>query len=665
MNKNMFAFNLCCFAPHKNFNNKGVLEFLSTLSFFKTRKYKKTKILIFIFALSFILNPFFAFSQRDTLDYGKYKAISDKNYYYIIDTTTNEILIKSGKYSHLQIEYDEKLILAHKNGNEGYIDINEKEIIPLKYNDVGVFACNLIIAKRNGLYGYINKNNKVIIDFQFSKGSYFHEPGIAVVKKKSNRKFGVIDTLGREVLPFIYDEIKHIDTILIANKNKKWAFFNPNGKQLTPSIFDEVVLSSMKYYTNFGLGYINKVYFNHNAVVVKKDNRYSFLDTKFEEIFPFGYFDEIKPLNYYGISVVRKGNKYGILNINNLNDIQFYDSIYLNRRYIDEPIYYYYVKRDNKIILLDTLANNSLNILFDSIRFLELNYSIAYADSSVYLINNIGNIITSEYKELRANDYNSRFLVARKDKDFGLIDYYNKEIISFNYQDIEYNQFTKLSFAKRNNKWGLIDEKEQVLIPHLYEFIMNACCYDRDEKTAYIVNLNGKFGTIDIDNNIIIPIEYDKISSWVEYGPNAHFVKKDGKLGMISHSGKILLPTIYSSIYYLNDSILQVEIHDSVGFVTINNRIIIPIIYEGGYCDIKNDIFFYTPKQEKICMLSKGEWCCFNIKGKRINAKMTKKELKKYYKNQKEIEDYNKECIDKNIKIWTIEDEYFFEIDTK
>lgn len=616
----------------------------------------------FIFIIACFAFPFFAFSQRDSLDYGKYKVIRDKNYYYIIDTTTKEILIESGKYSHLQIEYDEKLILAHKNGKEGYIDINEKEIIPLKYDDVGVFACNLIIAKRNGLYGYINKNNKVIIDFQFSKGSYFHEPGIAVVKKKNSSKYGVIDTSGREVLPFIYNEIKHIDTILIANKNEKWAFFNPKGKQLTPFIFDEVVLSSMKHYTNYGQGYIDKVYFNHGAVIVKKGDKYTFLNSKFEEIYPFGYFNEIEPLNYYGISKVKKGDKYGILNINKLNDIQYYDSIYINYRYKSEPIYYYYAKKENKIILLDTLGNKSLNIKFDSIIFLELNYSIAYADTSVYLINNIGNIITSEYKELRANNYNSPFLVARKDKDFGLINFDNEEIISFNYQDIEYHNYRELSFAKKNNKWGLIKEKEQVLIPHLYEFIMEACCYERDEKTAYIVRLNGKYGTVDINNNIIIPIEYDKISSWVEYGPNAHFVKKDGKLGMMSHSGKVLLPTIYSSIYYSNDNIIQVEINDSVGFVTIDNKIIIPIKYEGVYYDIKDEFNFNTPKQEKICMLSKGKWYCYNTKGKRIDVKMTDKELKEYYKNKKAVEDYYKECIEKNIKIWTIEDEYFYEI---
>ena len=50
------------------------------------------------------------------------------------------------------------------------------------------------------------------------------------------------------------------------------------------------------------------------------------------------------------------------------------------------------------------------------------------------------------------------------------------------------------------------------------------------EENKYIVIKNGKVGTVDIHNKVIIPIIYDELSGWVEYGPEAHFAKKDGKL---------------------------------------------------------------------------------------------------------------------------------------
>ncbi|MCS2383580.1 WG repeat-containing protein [Bacteroides thetaiotaomicron] len=51
-----------------------------------------------------------------------------------------KIMIPPGKYSFLNPIDEHGMILAQKDGKEGYIDITEKVLIPFIYDNVGVFS---------------------------------------------------------------------------------------------------------------------------------------------------------------------------------------------------------------------------------------------------------------------------------------------------------------------------------------------------------------------------------------------------------------------------------------------------------------------------------------------------------------------------------------------
>ncbi len=70
----------------------------------------------------------------------------------------------------------------------------------------------------------------------------------------------------------------------------------------------------------------------------------------------------------------------------------------------------------------------------------------------------------------------------------------------------------------------LIKESLETILPLDYDGL-DVCFYD---ETHFIVKENGKYGIIDKNLKIIVPLEYDRISNWVEYGQRT-FCRKEWK----------------------------------------------------------------------------------------------------------------------------------------
>jgi len=87
-------------------------------------------------------------------------------------------------------------------------------------------------------------------------------------------------------------------------------------------------------------------------------------------------------------------------------------------------------------------------------------------------------------------------------------------------------------------------------------FLTNYCLYKENEK----------YGVIDRSNNIIIPAEYDMIyNSHVE---ELFCVKKDDKKGIISSANQIILPVEYDMIgEFDSDGLASIRKNGQYGFV--------------------------------------------------------------------------------------------------
>ncbi len=156
---------------------------------------------------------------------------------------------------------------------------------------------------------------------------------------------------------------------------------------------------------------------------------------------------------------------------------------------------------------------------------------------------------------------------------------------------------------------------------------LQPCFYDEDNK--FIVKSKGKYGIIDITGKEIIPNEFDEISNWVEYGPEAHFVTKNKKMGMYSRDGKQLIPPIYEKLQYITNNLIIVSQNKKFGIVNISNKIVIPLEYEKVLLDWYK--IYYENQEPEIYVLKNGIYSQLDKNNKQARTNISEKEIKEKF----------------------------------
>lgn len=202
-----------------------------------------------------------------------------------------------------------------KNDLWGYADRTGKIIIPIKYSSADNFTEGKASVEINDLYGYIDKTGKVVIPFQYTYADKFKN-GIANVsingesfdidkkgirikeeveekkeekqydrlffwkdgfrKVELNKKYGFIDTDGKEITAIEYDEAWDFsDGMAAVKKGKKLGYINDKGK----------LIVALKYLAGDA--------FEHGKarVAIFKDgeNKFGYIDKTGKEIIPIKY----------------------------------------------------------------------------------------------------------------------------------------------------------------------------------------------------------------------------------------------------------------------------------------------------------------------------------------------------------------------------------------
>ncbi|STD13066.1 WG repeat-containing protein [Chryseobacterium carnipullorum] len=158
-------------------------------------------------------------------------------------------------------------------------------------------------------------------------------------------------------------------------------------------------------------------------------------------------------------------------------------------------------------------------------------------------------------------------LVSCHSKSQNKLDF-SKQNISYTERDEETDWIrTRLKIP---DKWGYIDKDSLVMIPFEYDFLnpfKEGVAYAKNNNKEFFitkknvrlkgdfeavgifseglapVKKNGKWGFIDYQANLVIPIQYDEVDCFRPSGLCA--VTKNGKSGFINKSGAEIIPVIY------------------------------------------------------------------------------------------------------------------------
>ena len=205
---------------------------------------------------------------------------------------------------------------ASLNGKEGRINIKGEIVIPFEYDTCGDFCEGLAPVEKDGLYGFIDKNNKLVIPYKYKDVYDLEEAfvdGLAGVKSDGyDAQWGYIDKTGKIIIPFqegttgipffeglspfcIYEER--------ANSFRTWIAAETQYIDKSGNIV-------YKFKKNWSVSF----FFNGYARVIDTNNHYlSLFDRRGNMVIPFGIYNVIGYPSSGFVSVIRN-NRYGLFN---------------------------------------------------------------------------------------------------------------------------------------------------------------------------------------------------------------------------------------------------------------------------------------------------------------------------------------------------------------
>lgn len=350
-------------------------------------------------------------------------------------------------------------------------------------------------------------------------------------------------------------------------------------------------LDIVKY--NYDKNY-NIVELNDDLLKVSLKDKYGIIANTGEVILPLEFdelnFDQDKRV------IARKKDKYGVMTLKNK---VYLDFMYDQLESISSK--YYKVKKGNSIFLVG--KKDRKDIILEEvldIKYFNKNYFIIKKDSievfdeslnkkEIYLGNNVYPI---NEKIFLLEDKGNYYLILGEKKIK-----YSENIEQIYDEYLVINEGNKRSIKKIG--------EEQSLITGYDTIYMN-------EKDSIIVQKDGKYGVIDINNKIQIPYQYDKISPFYK---GYYAVELNFKCGLIDKDGKIVLPLEYEAITNFNQYFAMVYTNKGLEVVFLKERkFILSYLDEANFLgddkilvQKENSIEIYNNIGEKILALKLDE----------------------------------------------------------
>ena len=246
------------------------------------------------------------------------------------------------------------LALVSKDGKSGFIDQTGKEIISLP-SVVDFF--NMIEVNKDRKQNIVDLMGKDLIPLIDHDGNFFFLKVNTGGKKNdygviSGGKWGIIDLMGTEITPPVYDEIFPFNQQGLAwvQKNENMGIINLIGTEITPPVYDEIEAFNQK-----------------GLALVKKDGKLGLIDAKGKQISPPVY-DEIESFNQQGLSIVKKDSKWGVIDTTHKIIIPLlYDEIEFPLLYdqISKQLGLAIVEKDGKRGVVDKVGERIIPIIYD------------------------------------------------------------------------------------------------------------------------------------------------------------------------------------------------------------------------------------------------------------------------------------------------------------
>lgn len=468
----------------------------------------------------------------------------------IVEAQINSPFISKANLYYTKLEASgEGMFGFEKDGKFGYIDKNEKVVIPPiysyenSYSGIPLFNHGYVKIKQNGKYGALDKTGKVAIPFDYESLYFLSHGNVASVSNNSDGKniYGIVNMQNKVIVPIEYEQFQ-IDSNLVAYKqNGKWGLMDIAGKKILPAEYDALT-----------------PYAKDKVVLAKKGTQYGYIDLTGKWLFEKPASVYILYGSHYGMINCVVNSKYGFLDLKgNEVIITHYDyadqfeSNGLAKAGNKKPGSYYvyqygFVDKSGKEVIpvkYDSIGTFSNGLVYvkdlETNRYGYMNKTGAWVIKPVYL------------KAETFDDLGGAW-VMMTDAKYHYINRAGKDLGVFNEND--YKNFNKDGYAVVENAeypYVLIDKTGKVITK------IEDCdgIYNYSEGIAgYKCKSNGLYGFVDYNGKKVIPCEYTGFTGFHEgVSKVSKTINNATKSGYINNKGAIILPVEYDNVSAFRD----------------------------------------------------------------------------------------------------------------
>lgn len=311
-----------------------------------------------------------------------------------------------------------------------------------------------------------------------------------------------------------YNELnKHL---MIYDTNNKVGLINLKGEVLVPTVYDAI----RKYQDD------NR---KRDKLIIYKDGMFGFLDSNLKVLFP--------PI--YRTSIENKYSGYPEHNV-------------LDKQYIK-------VCKNEKYGLINENGKILIDFMFDDIKTIHdgIYMCVNYKDENgIEKIPN-GSHWDGGYKIKTCTLLNRNFSIITVMEKYDYIYYWG----------------IKRFIVKRNNKFGVIDHKGQVVVPLVYDKLIS-------QNGDYSVYKDNKWGVLNLEGKVVLPIQFEGF----EFYGQAIYVTQQGLIGVYTDKYKLIAkPQFKTKTWDMGKYVLTRE-DGSKAFVM----------------HLKNDSYYQSQEEKKI-----------------------------------------------------------------
>ena len=619
-------------------NHKGVVSLPAQYDYIALERLNGWSSTYKIPIIKFKLNEKYGFADSigTILQHTQYDYITLESNHYVIVKNGDKFALydKTNGKEIFPCKYDNISIIGDKEGQSTYFllminnywgvaDGKGKMILPLEYDNINILGDIFQVRKEGEKFLYNSRGKKLPIE----KHEVVEQlnPYSKFLKVRVNGKWGMLDSIGNEIIPYQYDNFKFQQNVsaIIAVKDGKYGLFTKQGIEIAPCVYDPIGES----YT----------YNNPSALTVQRNKKsglfniemrkevipceYSFvgkfMDSYVSDLFwvrsdhtlfvdlKTGLFDKtgkmILPCEYEGIShtsnsdIVEIRAKDGSIGFYNIKSGKWVIPTGKYQGRLGIGVNPFALKKDGKFGFVDSTGRKELT---------EFKYD------------NIGDIVCSSCALGHVNPFVKISINSR----YGIMNRQGEEIIPCEY-DSEIVNRDSLFLVKKDNKWGVINHKGKIL---------QDCIYSEKEKESgliknrwIIIKEDGRFGAVNANGETIVEPIYRKITgNWQTTMMSIQC--EDGKWGVVDSIGNVIIPCLYHEIRALKNGIIAVRQNGFWGVRDLQNSEILSCEYnnlEIGRLNLNNDERDYHIRGENdnfIIANKDGMWGLFDKNGRAL-----------------------------------------------